>query len=288
MTCATRQIASAACGGAPRGPPVLDPALVELARRRIVAEIETRERAFGGERAKLRARFAGYGTPSSSRQFVAMLELCADEADRRAQMAWQALREVVETAQVSPTDVLAGDLKAAFDEITPLYGLRGHIKADRFPDLQKQHLVQLDRAIDAARAKVHAHVDLFVLRLRQRPAAETAAAITFNAPVGIVQTGANAVAVLHLGDRERGAIARALEQLRGDVRALGRVEGADLGEIIDLTDEVQAELEKPQPNRLRVGAVLGGIATAIQTTASLRPAYDVLKAAAALVGVALP
>jgi hypothetical protein len=49
----------------------------------------------------------------------------------------------------------------------------------------------------------------------------------------------------------------------------------------------KAELAKPTPNKSKLAALLGGVAVTIQTVASLRPAYDAVKGALALLGIRL-
>jgi hypothetical protein len=271
---------------------LLDQAFVELARRRAIPRIQERDVALGRELALIGSRFAANGTPRSGQYFVEVLLACAAEADARAQTDWQMLAEVVTTARIEWSHDLADALKSALDSITlpHLYALSEQIRdaRERFPHL----LNDLHRAISRAREKVRGEVDLFVLGLRHgvdRPGGATATVNAFLAPVSVVQTGANAVALIHVGSREREAIGRALTAIaEGITQAGGRLDGGDAGEVIELTEEVRAEVQKPQPNRLRLGALLTGLATAIQTTASLRPAYEALKAALALAGIPLP
>src|SRR5205823_2772867 len=94
--------------------------------------------------------------------------------------------------------------------------------------------------------------------------------------------------VQNFGGQERETLLRALDVVGESVRALSEVAEAKPAEIVELTEECRVEAEKDEPNRLRLGALLAGLATAIQTTAALQPAYQALKAAMLLLGIPMP
>ena len=116
------------------------------------------------------------------------------------------------------------------------------------------------------------------------------AVFNFHGPVGAVQTGPGAVAnvVQHIGPHDRAEILRALAQLAAAIQALGQWSGPPREQVLELVDECRVEVERAEPNGLRIAAVAMGIAAAVQTVADGRPAYDTLKAALAVVGVSLP
>ena len=58
--------------------------------------------------------------------------------------------------------------------------------------------------------------------------------------------------------------------------------------MLGLVVDCRTEAEKPAPNKPKLAALAGGLATMIQTTAALAPAYQLLKAAALPLGVMLP
>jgi hypothetical protein len=72
--------------------------------------------------------------------------------------------------------------------------------------------------------------------------------------------------------------------------ALGSLAGhptVNVAEVRDMVADSKAELAKPTPNKSKLAALLGGVAVTIQTVASLRPAYDAVKGALALLGIRL-
>jgi hypothetical protein len=73
-------------------------------------------------------------------------------------------------------------------------------------------------------------------------------------------------------------LAAALAEMQGE-------QGFNKSEIVELIDESKAELAKDKPNVSRLRGLLPSIALAIQTSAALRPAYEIFKRALALMGL---
>ena len=92
---------------------------------------------------------------------------------------------------------------------------------------------------------------------------------------------------VHLDSTSKQQIERALDAVE---KALGEAAHTpfDRAEISEMIQESRSELDKPAPNVSRLRSLMLGIATTIQTMASLRPAYDAIKGGLALVGVTLP
>jgi hypothetical protein len=59
-------------------------------------------------------------------------------------------------------------------------------------------------------------------------------------------------------------------------------------QALELVSDVKRELQRDQPNRLRIRGAFQGLATVIQTLAAAPQAYQLLKGAAALLGLQLP
>ena len=112
----------------------------------------------------------------------------------------------------------------------------------------------------------------------------------FHGPVAAVQTGpySTASVVQIFGAEHRQALTNALDELRARVEALETTVMPQRAEVVELIDEARSEVRREQPNRLRLGSVLSGIGTAVQTVAATEAAYHALKAAAAMAGIALP
>jgi hypothetical protein len=112
--------------------------------------------------------------------------------------------------------------------------------------------------------------------------------ITIHQTFGIIQTGPGSVATFNnVSPEQRTAL---VEALAATEAALGSVERPSLEhtQAAELVREAQAELLQSNPNMLRVRGVLFGIATTVQTLGSAAAAYQLLRAAAAAVGMQLP
>jgi hypothetical protein len=118
----------------------------------------------------------------------------------------------------------------------------------------------------------------------------TQATNVFNAPVGLVQTGAGSIgfSTQHLDSGAKDALEKAMDAL---LRALDEksVNGeAPLNEVRELVIETKAEVAKPKPNMTRVKSLVAGIGGAISFVPKLKVAYDTVKWAAAMINITLP
>jgi hypothetical protein len=93
---------------------------------------------------------------------------------------------------------------------------------------------------------------------------------------------------LRLDAGVRGEIGRALDAVENSIRSLPQSTALPVQDIRGLVAEVRSEIAKEDSNSTKIGSLLSGLAITIQTTASLRPAYDLLKGILAPLGVALP
>ena len=63
---------------------------------------------------------------------------------------------------------------------------------------------------------------------------------------------------------------------------------ADVDSVVEVIKDAKIEVALEKPNLARLRGSLMAIATTVQALGSAAPAYQLLKAAAALVGVTLP
>ena len=107
---------------------------------------------------------------------------------------------------------------------------------------------------------------------------------------GIVQTGSGALASLTIqfGTEERREVELALEAVQQAIDQAASLRPGERDQALELVSDVKRELQRDQPNRLRIRGALQGLATVIQTLAAAPQAYQLLKGAAALLGLQLP
>jgi D-glycero-beta-D-manno-heptose 1-phosphate adenylyltransferase len=107
---------------------------------------------------------------------------------------------------------------------------------------------------------------------------------------GIVQTGAGALAALTIKQDGEGRreIERALEAVERTLEQAGSLGSAERNEALELVSDVKNELQRDNPNGSRIRGALQGLGTVIQTVALTPEVYQLLKGAAALLGIQLP
>jgi hypothetical protein len=102
----------------------------------------------------------------------------------------------------------------------------------------------------------------------------------------VVQAGLlNSSATIILDREGKDKIGEALAALQKALESDNSLEPrlkAETGEMIETT---KRELEAPKPNNSLLRAMLTGIASTVQTTASLQPAWQTLKSAMIYVGI---
>lgn len=278
---------------------MLDSRATKLAWDRIEIAVEERWTPLGMQASEITAEFAKGGGFDSSRMQVYILELYKNELDIQASMAWGRLREVLATVGVGQLDHLAVDLKAFMDDAIKWItsGLSDRLHQLSFFGQDKRSAIdplkRLDEAKTHAIRKVHSEIDLFVAGLEQVTRRAQGSGDThvniYGGQVGILQTGASSTAsmTVQLDNTSKQEIARTLDTVEKMVGEAMHVP-FNRAEISEMARECKSELEKHEPNVSRLRSLMVGIATSIQTVASLRPAYDAIKGGLALIGVTLP
>jgi hypothetical protein len=117
---------------------------------------------------------------------------------------------------------------------------------------------------------------------------EDAQHITIHQTFGIIQTGPSSVATFNnVSPEQHVALVEALAATEEALRSVERP-SLEHTQAAELVREAQAELSQSNPNMLRVRGMLFSIATTVQTLGSAAAAYQLLRAAAAAVGMQLP
>lgn len=269
---------------------MLDSSVVDVAERMITAQYIERREQLEHDIQSIRAQMSSRGMLHSGSTITKTRQRCVQEIEARMQIAWKVFWRVLTTTGTAETPRLGDDIKAAVSRVVePAIGdIEAHlIKAQEIVGMRTE--TSLVGAYAHAASKVDAEIDLFVLSLRSNAGAGGGAGQTLNfySPVGAVQTGAGSFAVV-LSPSERETIRSALDQLLLAVANLDTVGGHSQEEYVEVVQEAKEEVQKGNPNKLRLSTLATSIATGIQTTASLQPAYSALKAALLPLGIVLP
>jgi hypothetical protein len=267
--------------------------LLEIATKRSKIEFRERRVAFRDEAETIKAEMAGRGLLQSSLTASRLTKIVSHEYDVRALLAWQVASRVLtgEKLQVTPVIMkylidwvaraLTDDCSDLEEELVFIDGLVG---SETFGDLGTLR--------GAAIEKIGSEIEISLLEVsRVQAATGSPTVVNIYQPYGIVQTGASATAEWNQyqssGNFEE--LRRALDSVESVVASEpGSISLSDRSNLIEVIDDVRNELSTSKPNMLRIQGALGGIASSIQTLGSATAAYQVLKAAAALVGVHLP
>jgi hypothetical protein len=279
---------------------MLDPKITDMARERIEVAIDERWSPLARETSEIKSRMISRGVFRSSMTANEFLELYRNELDIQASMAWGQLKTVLMTVGVRDLSEFGTDLKSFIEEMINWLTadlmkrleevFRPFEKMSRGAANPQDHL---EKAKTHAIRKIYTEIDLFEAALTQKgQAAEDPGGthVTISGgQVGILQTGAFSTAsmVVRLDSTSKQEIAKALGAVEKALEEAAHVP-FDRAEISEMIRESKSELGKPRPNVPLLRSLMQGVATSIQTVASLRPAYDAIKGGLALVGVTLP
>ncbi|MEW6337800.1 MAG: hypothetical protein AB1625_10440 [Acidobacteriota bacterium] len=267
----------------------LEQEIVDRAKALFTARRRERRQALAWSRAALMNKAEAHGMGHGSVVVQGILRLCSDELRVLANLAWQDVHRAYELLAQPSEQPSAGDLEAVvhlfvedeYKTLEEFYGSSLQGQPGSLPGLRPE--------LDAALASVDAEIALFA-GWRKRAGANSgglARSTTYNfySPIGLVVTGEHAqVAVQHIAEH-RAAILGALDQVR---ELVSQSTEGQTSQIIEVVSELADEVNKEQPNPIKVSGALAGVASSIQTLASLQPAYEILKSAASLIGIQLP
>lgn len=110
-----------------------------------------------------------------------------------------------------------------------------------------------------------------------------------NSNRGIVQTGdTSKVKIININNSDRDELYKILDLMANILSKADDFKNHKIDEVNEVLDEVKDEISKNNPNRMRLSSLLIGFATTVQSIASVKPAYEALKAAALHIGIDLP
>ena len=111
-----------------------------------------------------------------------------------------------------------------------------------------------------------------------------------NSSVGAVQTGDHSIANIAIQNTTQATetLLKALTVVAEELSRIDAVPGHNKDEILELVEDGKVELAKTKPNVTKLTSYLGMIGGTLGAAANLKPAYDMLKAAASSFGIQLP
>jgi len=273
---------------------VLPQQVADTARRAVAIAMQDRRDAFPRAYADIIDEVNKRGMLMSGRTVVLVRELMETEYQVRAQLAWQAWLRALSTQQsVVTTDLrafllteiehaLEADSQDLPEKMAEVQRISGQVSGT---NPQQFLITARSRALE----KVASEIDYAILEATSKYArGPEAATFNFYGTVGVVQTGPGATASVSITAEQRHTILNALDALSRAVAKSPELELAQRAQLAELIEDASGEAKKESPNGLKLRGVLTGIGTAIMTLGSTREAYNLLKGAAALIGLHLP
>ncbi|MCE4224921.1 hypothetical protein HCU64_14255 [Methylobacterium sp. C25] len=124
---------------------------------------------------------------------------------------------------------------------------------------------------------------------KAEPVGNQTTTVTFSGNNNTIVAGLiNSSANIQLDNATRPRLAEALAEVKVALQTSVALPQQDRTDTLELVEDAEAELSRPQPNKKRLASSLKGIAATIQTVGALGDAYGALKSAMALIGIPLP
>lgn len=284
---------------------MLDPNVARLAARQIENRFNDSDGQLARQLLQIASEAALQGASRSSRVAVTMVSACGNDIRVRAAAVLDAFRRALdavgqplsdEDAQEFRTNIaehIAGAARRARGVLETNSTYRSVVQTLNIPE--SNFINKLRGAEQAAKDHVDAEVELFLVARsasESSPAAGGASSVSIHnyGNVGAIQTGSGASASFSMivNQDEKDVLKAALEDLRSAIEDLGAADFPPADDTIGAIDSASQELSSETPNKVTVIGLLSGIGAVVSTVASLRPAYDAVKSAAALIGVNLP
>lgn len=269
-----------------------DPALPRLFTELFETGLRDRNPTLARSIQQVNERMSARGVLQSGMTVTAIRDLLVSELRARANLAWEQLQAVLSQLGFVPSESAVGELARLLDSALDSQGalLSARLDKESAPLAMRTHQT-LDADLANLKRELRARAELLVLSLqRQRATGGSGPVFNFHGAVGAVQTGsgANANISVIIGSAAAAQLQTAMDEVVEKVAIAPELSQETRNEITAVAADVQHELASPQPNRLRLGQLAIGVATAIQAAGSLQPAYAVLKAALHAIGITVP
>jgi hypothetical protein len=271
---------------------MLDEKIGALARKTATLQLQDLDEPLARSIIGIKQKLRDYG-----HLWLYLMERYAQEVGRRADVIWRNLHRAHNSKGAPYSYRLRHDLREEFraqidsvlSDLSPRF--QTDMKDAPRAATQRSWNAQLGDAQDRELARYEAEIEHYVASLETTRArgAEPTASYVVHGNVGAIVSGAGASAnvVQNIATDQREALLKALELVKQTIGAAPDLVDTDRAELIDLAEEAAAEVSKEKPNGRRLGFALQSLTAAVQGIASGPGAYEVLRAAAAAIGVLL-
>ncbi|MGJ0455053.1 MAG: hypothetical protein ACR65T_17770 [Methylocystis sp.] len=241
---------------------------------------------------------AAAGALASGRTILLACEAGADSLAARCRMAWAQLFKVM-SAYAIKIDRDTGSLflselgsQAANSAITvrSIVGSCSVFRADLSDDAKQAGMDIIEKALQHEVARMKAEMKLLIAASENMKAvsAPPSIAITGDGNLVIAGDGNQVNALTQIDTAAAKSLTDALRATLEQLAALPADAPIDVVEIKEIVEEALVEVQKPKPNKIKVTSAIRSIAETIKFVPALKAAYDIIKPAAAMVGISLP
>lgn len=281
---------------------VLDQNVIDRIAELIAAYQGERERKLDANLLAAQRQLAAKGMIGSGNTAHQFGRIGSDELHVRAGIIWNAIQRTFAAAGASADAATLRDLQqqlahhinaqaiqvrsAAIAKVPPL---SSSTRAPIVKHIEETIATKVRESVDQLGVEAAFYVEQVRRLAAQSPTAAPAGPqINFHGPVGAVQTGAYAVAHINLGSGAGDRLADALEALRRGLAVNAEASAEQRAHGDELAADLVAAVRADKPNAPKIGALLGGLATTVQTVASLRGAWDLVRDAVIAAGLGGP
>ena len=269
---------------------------VDHETRRVIEErarldLQDRMEALGRVVRQIRQTMTSRGALTSGMTIQQVRGTVLGEARVRANLIWYAIARGLTNAHTPLTSDLASDSKALVRTLLEAHtdDLVRHLD-DAYRLMQKENDERVSDLIAPAIERVSSEIDYALLAARgEEKFKDDPSTVNIYQNQGIIQTGAYSSANLSLtfGPDEKLQLAEALLLARTSLESDPSSELQERTQALSLVTDAEEEIQRDQPNHVKLRAMLSGIAATVRTLGSAREAFEDLKAAGALLGLSL-
>jgi hypothetical protein len=271
-------------------PPDAADRIDQLLRAELGPRNDTLQKNLKGVQRQLAAR----GMIGSGNAAVQFASIATDEIAVRGTIIWAGIRRAHSSILGHADASTALDLTKQLEH--HIYQQLQHVRhytIDQQRNVLREeasiaHIGQeIERAGRAAMDRFKVEAAFYVDELKRIEArAPKTSGITINAhSIGAVQTGTYAIAHVNVTGSAGDRLVNAVEALRASLQDNTEATATQRSEGDEIAGDLVKAVRSPQPNGSKISGLLGGLATTVQTIASMQPAWKAVRDAAIAVGI---
>lgn len=274
---------------------MFDSSLTTRIRDAISVQLGPRDRTMQGNLQAQTRVLSARGMAVSGVAVTSYSKIAGDELRVRAGIVWGAIRRSHASMVGQADDQTLANLQGQLTEHISVHATKVRDLAvacvKRMPQMRLEPSLIETTVANLARELIRewsVEAQFYVDELQRAARANSSsAAITIHGNVGAVQTGSYATAHVSMTGAVRDKLVETLETLRSDILQNAEASAEQREQATELAADVITAVKAEKPNGPKIAGLLGGLATTVQTVASLRGAWDFVRAAAIAAGIAL-